>query len=85
MLDPRAEIMTLAEWRALQGSPGFAHYDGAGKFVRNGGYMTEAPRDDVFGPPPTGATHVAWLNRWRNAHTTSPPPMPVFADLKPGG
>ncbi len=51
----------------------FFHFDGAGKFMRDGIYVTAAPRDDVFGAVPDGTTHVAWISRWVGTHPTSLP------------
>jgi hypothetical protein len=76
-IDTKPEIVPLAQWLLLRNRE-INHYDGRGKFLRNGTYLTDAPFDDVFGELPDGVTHIAWINRWRNAHAASPPPMPRF-------
>lgn len=80
-IDRTADLVTVAQWLGLRNRD-FSHYDGAGKFVRDGEYMTSAPFDDVFGPIPPDATHIAWFNRWRNMHQTTLPPL---STLRGGG
>ncbi|HEY6995281.1 MAG TPA: hypothetical protein VH397_16365 [Xanthobacteraceae bacterium] len=71
-IDNDLEIVPLAQWLQLRNRD-INHYDGRGKFMREGTFMTDASFDDVFGDVPAGATHVAWFNRWRNAHPTQLP------------
>lgn len=58
-----ADMFTLDDWRAAVRQGLFNEYDGSGCWVRDGKYMTKAVFDDVFGPTPDGATHVAWFNK----------------------
>jgi hypothetical protein len=76
-VDNKPDIVPLAQWLRLRNRE-ISHYDGRGKFLREGAYVTDAPFDDVFGDIPAGVTHIAWLNRWRNAHVQMPPPMRCF-------
>ncbi len=63
-IDPAADIVSVDEWMQLRNAQIF-HFDGLGKFVREGRYTTDRARDDVFGEIPAEVTHIAWVNRWK--------------------
>jgi hypothetical protein len=70
-IERSADIVSVAQWLALRGRQ-FFHFDGGGKFVRDGAYVTAAQFDDVFGKIPTDVTHAAWFKRWRQGRRAVP-------------
>jgi hypothetical protein len=62
-VDGYADVMTLSEWEDAVSDGLFNEDDGSGCWVKDGKYMFDSVFDDVFGPVPEGATHVAWFNK----------------------
>ncbi len=75
-VDPTLELWPIADWMRIRGQIR-SHYDGCGKWVSAGQYMTDAPFDYVFDhQPPDAATSVAFYNRWRRTLRAALDPLP---------
>lgn len=60
--DPNlGDVMTAEDWEDAVNDGAFIHSDGCGNWATAEGYSDDD--NDVFGPKPEWATHVAWFNK----------------------